>query len=642
MALVELVTNLENFYYYQSKGYVGGLGNFSAKTHPYGQDQPGGGSSGQPYIQVPIPQVGPADLFVSLPGKDYLLRGGGDYLSTVSTNLQRISRFVDDPNNPAFGLFLTKQKELYKQQSKLPSTIKPELAYDAKNLFINLAGGFNGLHERGKGLSSLPGLDLNSPLEPQLASLALAGRVQGSLFDPVSSYEYQTRYVYNNVQQRPVGGGTGFFQSTGNFFANTNTSRLGLLWSLKINNTVPGGLGLATAKAFNIAILNNESLFKYAEGPNGPLEIYHRATDTTTWSEDSGGSIQIGSAPQVGGNNAYFNVLTSKNLNKYSTQFGFADNPVTTVYDFREYLQFYQPQAKASPAAKTLTYTDYSKFNRETTYGLNSPGKEGLNRSKPVSSLSPLNSDGVASNTYDLISLSPIYSSDTGVNKTLANSDIVPFYITVLDLNGTNKNNYIHFRAYVKGISDEYSADWASFKYTGRGENFYTYNGFNRSMGLNFSVFAASKSEQKSMYQKLNYLASLLAPNYSSIGGNNSGFMRGNIIKLTIGDYLVNQPGIIQGLSFSIPDESPWDLGRNEDGEKKDPSESLSLNLPHLIEVQGFKFTPIHSFLPKTLNQEWIDNPNSSTTVFDTPYINMGVDSLSKTINNNHFKQRVL
>ena len=94
MALVELVTNLENFYYYQSKGYVGGLGNFSAKSLPYGQDQPAGGWSGQPYIKVPIPQIDSANL---LPGKDYLLRGGGDYLSTVSTNLQRISRFIDDP-----------------------------------------------------------------------------------------------------------------------------------------------------------------------------------------------------------------------------------------------------------------------------------------------------------------------------------------------------------------------------------------------------------------------------------------------------------------------------------------------------------------------------------------------------------------
>jgi len=641
MALVELVTNLENFYYYQSKGYVGGLGNFSAKDLPYGNDQPAGGWSGQPYIKTPIPQVDSAN---SLPGKDYLLRGGGNYLSTVSTNLQRISRFIDDPYNPAFSLFLDKQKELYKQQSKLPSTIKPGAVYDTKNLFINLAGGSTGLHERGKGLSNLPGIDLNSLLEPQLANLALAGRVQGSLFDPVSSYEYQTQYVYNNIQQRPKGeGGEGLFARIGNFAANTNTSRLGLLWSLKINNITPTGLGLYAAQAFNIALLNDQNLFYYPEGPNGPLEVYRRATDTTAWSQDPGGNIQIGSATQVGGNNAYFNVLTSQNLGLYSTQFGFADNPVITVSDFRSFLAENQPQSPSSPAFKTLAYTDYAKFNREKMYGLNSPGKEGLDRSKPVDSYTPLNLDGTYSlATVDEVTYSPIYSSDTP-NPILSDKDIIPFHIAVINLDNPTKSNYIHFRAYINGFKDDYQADWATFKYTGRGENFYTYNGFARSIGFNFTVVATSRREQKNMYLKLNYLASLLAPNYSSFsgGGNqtfNTGFMRGNIVKITLGDYLVNQPGIIQGFSFDVPDEYSWDIGRDKDGSRNQEN-NLSLALPQGITVSGFKFVPIHTFLPKTLNQEWIDNPNSTTSTFDAPFINMGIDNLTKTQGNKFFNQ---
>jgi hypothetical protein len=44
------------------------------------------------------------------------------------------------------------------------------------------------------------------------------------------------------------------------------------------------------------------------------------------------------------------------------------------------------------------------------------------------------------------------------------------------------------------------------------------------------------------MYKKLNYLASICAPNYS---GN--GYMAGNIVRLTIGGYLYQQPGIITG-----------------------------------------------------------------------------------------------
>jgi len=56
------------------------------------------------------------------------------------------------------------------------------------------------------------------------------------------------------------------------------------------------------------------------------------------------------------------------------------------------------------------------------------------------------------------------------------------------------------------------------------------------------------------MYRKLNYLASSLAPNYSS-----NGYMRGNMVKLTIGGYLYEQPGIITSITYDIPQEASWD-----------------------------------------------------------------------------------
>ena len=43
MGLINLVTNLPDFYYYNSKGQPGGLGNFSAKSLRYGKDKKGGG-----------------------------------------------------------------------------------------------------------------------------------------------------------------------------------------------------------------------------------------------------------------------------------------------------------------------------------------------------------------------------------------------------------------------------------------------------------------------------------------------------------------------------------------------------------------------------------------------------------------------
>ncbi len=47
------------------------------------------------------------------------------------------------------------------------------------------------------------------------------------------------------------------------------------------------------------------------------------------------------------------------------------------------------------------------------------------------------------------------------------------------------------------------------------------------------------------MYKKLNYLASTLAPDYTA-----AGFMRGNIVRLTLGGYLYEQPGFISSLTY--------------------------------------------------------------------------------------------
>ena len=48
----------------------------------------------------------------------------------------------------------------------------------------------------------------------------------------------------------------------------------------------------------------------------------------------------------------------------------------------------------------------------------------------------------------------------------------------------------------------------------GRAENFHNYEGFDRSISMNWTVPAQSKNELMIMHQKLNYLASNLAPDY--------------------------------------------------------------------------------------------------------------------------------
>ena len=158
----------------------------------------------------------------------------------------------------------------------------------------------------------------------------------------------------------------------------------------------------------------------------------------------------------------------------------------------------------------------------------------------------------------------------------------------------------------------------------GRGENFYFYNGFDREISFKFQVPILSKYEQQQAYTKLNYLASLCAPDYS-----NGGFMRGNIIKLTIGDYLIDVPGIFLGLTYTISDDAGWDIARDNKGNKATISnteaDTAGWIMPRLIDVSGFTFKPIHTFIPKTVN---IDSITQGGQLVDAPFINFGkVDS---------------
>jgi hypothetical protein len=193
-----------------------------------------------------------------------------------------------------------------------------------------------------------------------------------------------------------------------------------------------------------------------------------------------------------------------------------------------------------------------------------------------------------ASGSYDRITTKPLYYSE-GPSSDNTN-DLVKFRIAAIDNDSPSNKVYIHFRAFLNNINDSYSSDWNSEKYVGRGENFYNYGGFDRKISLSFTVAAQSKIELIPMYKKLNYLASQLAPDYSK-----NGYMRGPLVTLTVGGYLYEQPGFITGLTYDMPEESPWEIGINDEGNFDSSVKELS----HIIKVSNFSFTPIHNFVPK-------------------------------------------
>jgi hypothetical protein len=251
---------------------------------------------------------------------------------------------------------------------------------------------------------------------------------------------------------------------------------------------------------------------------------------------------------------------------------------------------------------------NYYDKNIETRVNLGYPGNAALKNL--LSYTQGFDGNGAASpSSVDLINVHPI---DPSTDSNAFLNDLVQFRIQVIDNNNPSKTTNIQFRAFLDNITDSFSAEWKNERYVGRGENFYTYGGFDRKVSLGWTVAAQSKVELIPMYKKLSYLASICAPDYSD-----SGYMRGNIVKLTIGGYFFEQPGIITGFSYDMNDDNAtWEIGIDDEG-GRDPS---VYELPHLIKVKGFNFIPIHTFTPSLGLHE------------DNPFIALTVDSIVQSV----------
>jgi hypothetical protein len=274
----------------------------------------------------------------------------------------------------------------------------------------------------------------------------------------------------------------------------------------------------------------------------------------------------------------------------------------TGLKDFRQTINEYiDPASTSDPSRLVLPYTDYNAFNRDKTYGENVSIVFDTTEEKTAARLNPNRTT-----VYDKFNATPVITirnNDEVYNDVAVNPDLIPFFFQILNNDNIEDRQddwFLFFRAYITNMSDSFKADWQSFKYIGRAENFYKYNGFSRDMSLSFTVYAHSRKEMLPLYNKLNYLVGTTAPDYSS-----AGYMRGMILKATIGDYLSNVPIIINNISLKPSFEAGWDINRGENGEIS--IEEGGAILPKMIEVD-LSFTPLHNFTPK-FGQRFITAP---------------------------------
>jgi hypothetical protein len=168
--------------------------------------------------------------------------------------------------------------------------------------------------------------------------------------------------------------------------------------------------------------------------------------------------------------------------------------------------------------------------------------------------------------------------------------DIIKFVFEAISNDNSDFSTAIFFRAFLTaGITDNHSAQLNSFKYMGRGENFYTYQGFDRNIGFSFRIAAGSKQELKPMYNRLNALISQVYPDYSP----QTNIMRAPLMRISIGDYIYRMPGFIESINVTVDNGNPWEI--NLDGD--------SAQLPQVLDV-AVTFKPILDELPRRLGTD--------------------------------------
>jgi hypothetical protein len=591
------------------------------KSLKYGQDTLGGGSSGQPYVQNSIPE-GFNDLG---PRQDFILRGGSTTAKSTAEDIKRLTKMFADTKSPSGVLFVAKQQLLSRTAPRTQTSgILNEGTYLPLNTLTQAGviaiGGH--LNRQGDPFSETGAYANNENL--------YGVKVKPNPNDPGGSIEnnrlvkiYNEKQTVKNSNPNIItytgGPGSNLGQGLTNIrFADQRTGINNSITVITKKLTTPGnylkniystdnnkGASGKYARLTNIDITN-------AYNPDGTVggyynfNVYEPTAEGNTFPENS---------PLIYNNNTF--TYNQQNLIEEPDNVSKL-NGSPKIQDFRAILRGKLGENgnnKGLVTGATSKSLPYSGSNIEQRVNLGDPGQrannyygnyalgvEGVNPADGTpngkSIYSSLDVTGIGSYQpgLDKINSLPIYRSKDVTSDNVVN-DLVKFRIAIIDNDSPNFKTFIHFRAFLDSMSDSYSATWNGFQYLGRSEQFYTYNGFTRQISLGWTVAAQSKQELIAMYKKLNYLASSLTGEYSP-----NGYMRGVLCQLTVGGYLYEQPGFITALTYDVPNESPWEIAISTTEGKPDSSVK---ELPHIINVTGFSFTPIQTFIPQLQNNSY-------------------------------------
>lgn len=178
--------------------------------------------------------------------------------------------------------------------------------------------------------------------------------------------------------------------------------------------------------------------------------------------------------------------------------------------------------------------------------------------------------------------------------------DLIKFYFQDGSTTDNNLKNVMVFRATITGFTDTFSPSWDRIDIMGRPDGAYIYTSFDRSISFSFMVAAMTRSEMIPIWRKLNYLATYTMPEFATSKPS------GPFMRITLGDLFQQTPGFIESLTYTVPDESPWDIG-----EQDTDNPGVEKQLPMAVEV-SMTFKIVADYRPRLKGRAYSLSKNGS------------------------------
>ena len=164
--------------------------------------------------------------------------------------------------------------------------------------------------------------------------------------------------------------------------------------------------------------------------------------------------------------------------------------------------------------------------------------------------------------------------NDPGVTQ-----DYIKFFFTGPNIkfgDTDSVDDIITFRAIITNLFDSYNPGYTPVTMVGRADPNYHYTQFSRDMNVDFDIHANDRDELKPIWRKLNALAGYTAPTYDP----DTIALIAPYMRITIGDILVQQPILIQNLTFTLADsDTTWDINIEGDKTRMQVSNKISVSL---------------------------------------------------------------